>query len=187
MMWATQERTNNIRIIGKAYLPAGHPDAHQFLITQYGDITVKTGELMGGIWSDDEGQSHMLPGQLGGYPGDLGNNQYFSEYDDADSSPYTWVWLNLSISGRLSDVAGRGVQVYESYDRGAECQPTGGGGRLFGFGVWGVADPDNSPPRSFPADIEAVGAVDLRFCAGGFLGVGLTSVVGLLVALFLVL
>eukprot|EP00009_Paramoeba_aestuarina_P007344 CAMPEP_0201518520 /NCGR_PEP_ID=MMETSP0161_2-20130828/9347_1 /ASSEMBLY_ACC=CAM_ASM_000251 /TAXON_ID=180227 /ORGANISM="Neoparamoeba aestuarina, Strain SoJaBio B1-5/56/2" /LENGTH=397 /DNA_ID=CAMNT_0047916317 /DNA_START=136 /DNA_END=1329 /DNA_ORIENTATION=+ len=187
-VWASQESPGVIRIFGKAHFPAKTPNAHQFYITQYGDITTKTGHMMGPIWSDDSlGQIHKLPGLSGGNYGDLGNNQHYSEYDDGDEDVFTWVWLDVTIDGTMSDIVGRGVQVFESYDRGDRCPPTGGGGRLFGFGVFGIASPHNPPPQGLPPHVQQVGKLDVSFCPAGFLGVGLTTFFGLLMALLLVL
>ena len=179
-LWATQESDNFVRIIGKVTMPAVAPNAHQFAITQYGDISTRSGDLMGYIWENGE-DVQGLPGQLQSRRGNLGNNQFYVEYDDDDE--FTDVWIEVTVVGRLSDFAGRGIQVHESYDRGDRCR-NGGGGRIFAFGVFGIGNPSNAPP-SLPPNLENVGALDRSFCAGGFLGVGLTSLVGLLVALFL--
>ena len=182
-MWVVQEDSNNVRVRGKVSMPVQEPNGHQFVITQYGDITTRNGALMGDHWQDP-GQRHALPNTLNAHNGDLGNNQYYVEYGVDDE--FTDVWIDVVIKGRVSEIAGRAVQVYESWDRGEECPPNGGGGRLMAFGVFGIGNPDNEMP-SLPPRLENVGPLDRSFCAGGFVGAGVVTLVGVLLGLFLVM
>jgi hypothetical protein len=169
--------------MAQVLLPAGAPDAHQFVITQYGDITTKGGELMG-PHLQRPGQVHDFPGVPFAHDGDLGNNQWYSPYNSQQTE--TWNWMNRTIQGDLDNIAGRGIQIFESYDRGNNCK-NGGGGKLIAFGVFGIANSTNPPPGGFPGNIIPVGQLDNSFCACGVLGVSFTSAVVMLMALFFVM
>jgi Cu/Zn superoxide dismutase len=142
-----------IRIRARAYSPydpsvGWNHSSHGWVINQFGDISAKNGMAVGGHFDNNQNiHFHDLPPSPNRHAGDLGNSFYVLPYN---GGPYVQTWLDLAIDGSIfdfQDVAGRGISYHASYDRGNNCQTSGGSGAPWGMGVLGIANPTVNIPK----------------------------------------
>ncbi len=106
---------------------------HAIHVHQFGDITGSDGKKTGGHYNPG-GHEHALPEKDERHGGDLGNLKA-----DADGkADYKITVSNITLTGRMNGVLGRGVIVHAKADDGG--QPTGNAGSRIAQGVIGVAN-----------------------------------------------
>jgi Cu-Zn family superoxide dismutase len=105
---------------------------HAFHIHQNGDCTSSDGMSAGGHYNP-EGHQHGLPEAEKRHAGDLGNVQA----DNDGKAHYEIRVANISISGPMNPILGRGVIVHAKVDDGS--QPVGNAGARIACGVIGAA------------------------------------------------
>lgn len=113
------------------------PDSlHGIHIHRFGDCTSSDGKSAGGHYNP-QNEPHALPPEEHRHAGDLGNI-----YADKDGVAHLdQVYKNISIIGRINPILGRAIIIHADRDDGS--QPTGNAGARIGYGVIGIANPDD--------------------------------------------
>ena len=147
-----------LNFLARAVVPNSVAKANGFVLHQSGDITTKTGALMGSHFQNTNDSSHAIP-PFDGHAGDLGNNQFYTTLGE----DFIQIWTQKIVTTfSIEEAIGRSLAVYENYDHGSNCKNGALGGKLL-FGVFGLPNPQNVFP-SVPADRIVVPPLDYSDC-----------------------